>query len=166
MPHWRLQRARNAPIGGQVDARQDVGEQPLVFCYDNSKGGDMSEDNIIELKKSTSLTDTGRPSIVIAPKCNHCNFTIETSTETVRCNICNERVTAFFALNRLAEAEGKFMRDMRQWKCDRENIKLLREELRNRHRVKCQHCKRMTEIPRAKIRPIHPAYEPEGKVEK
>ncbi len=103
-------------------------------------------DNIVEfkqIKQSSSdkpifkETQTYRHSL----KCQHGDFKINESNDTVECGLCREVLSPMWVLKLLANKNSQLY-----WRWQEMQEKA--EKTRNKMRCKCQHCGKMTAIQR------------------
>jgi hypothetical protein len=79
--------------------------------------------------------------------CKHIfvQYQVDTEKGTCKCGKCGEPLTPWFVFENLMKHESFWMRNMRENKASHERLnKQLEEQLK----TKCQHCGKMTKIPR------------------
>nr|WP_233107949.1 hypothetical protein [Vibrio sp. 0908] len=103
-------------------------------------------DNIVEFKpaeKDTEKQPIFKQTTTYRRRltCPHGNFTIDESTDTISCGMCNAQLSPMWVLKELANKNSQLYW---HWVDMQKRV----EKTRNKMRCKCQHCGQMTAIQR------------------
>ena len=72
-------------------------------------------------------------------RCRHIKVIIDEENSTVECKDCGEKLNPIWVLSRYATEETKLKREI-------DYLRRMRKALEDKHRTKCKHCGKMTDV--------------------